>query len=478
MLSTLACICAIIMILWLYNIIIVGMTLEFLVSATVLTALLLLVRFCFRGRIRASVINSLWILIVLRLLLCAIFSFAGENGAPAGKWNVSRITNSVMRVVTPEDDKEEEGRIEPVVFDIGAISLPLWTRVVWLGGCIVFVAVFIFLNERFRRRVYRTRIRLRLPDEEYPVYQVPHIFSPFVFRIRRERAVYLTEDIARDEEKRKYVIAHEACHIQHHDLFWALVRNMVLACFWFHPIIWIAAIASKRDSETACDERAVRKLGGRSERQNYGKVLLDMVDEQNRKEDIFYLATTMTAGKKELYQRIKLLTEEKKERFITAACIPLICLVLFVTCFTSGAKINGLNEEETIRQYLYYDSQQYRRGMLQLYPDTYLSYHWVNDALQWKYYGVRAQKILSIQREKAETAVDTDEWVTEEDVSYTELFWYRVDLIRACEVWDYNKSDFVIKNLPRTDYVLLGKAETEDDWRIVYWMDEEEREVD
>lgn len=201
MLSTLACICAIIMILWLYNIIIVGMTLEFLVSATVLTALLLLVRFCFRGRICASVINSLWILIVLRLLLCAIFSFAGENGAPAGKWNVSRITNSVMRVVTPEDDKEEEGRIEPVVFDIGAISLPLWTRVVWLGGCIVFVAVFIFLNERFRRRVYRTRIRLRLPDEEYPVYQVPHIFSPFVFRIRRERAVYLTEDIARMKKR-------------------------------------------------------------------------------------------------------------------------------------------------------------------------------------------------------------------------------------------------------------------------------------
>lgn len=478
MLSAIACICAITMIFWFYNIIIIGMTLEFLISMTALTALLLLVRFCFRGRIRASVIHGLWILIVLRLLLCAIFSFGGENSAPEGRWSANRMTNRVVRTFMPEQSGGEEGRIESVVFDIEVISLPLWVRIVWLCGCLVFVAVFIFLNERFRRKIYKTRTRVYLPDEEYPVYQAPRIFSPFVLRIRRERAIYLTEEIAADEEKRKYVIAHEACHIQYHDLFWAFVRNMVLACFWFHPLIWIAAIQSKRDNEIACDERAVRKLGGRSERQNYGKALLAVVDEQNRKEDIFYLATTMTAGKKELCQRIKLLMGEKKERFVTAACIPLICLLLFVTCFTSGAKISGLNAEQTIRQYLYYDSQQYRRGMVQLYPDTYLSYHWVNDIFRWKYYGVGAQKVCSIQREETETAVDINEWAPDGDVSYTELVWYRVDLIRACEVWDYSKSDFVKKNLPKTDYVLLGKAEAEDDWRIVYWMDEEEREAD
>lgn len=113
-----------------------------------------------------------------------------------------------------------------------------------------------------------------------------------------------------------------------------------------------------------------------------------------------------------------------------------------------------------------------------MYPDTYLSYHWGTDIFQWKYYGVGAQKVCSIQREETQTPVDISEWVSDSDVSYTELFWYRVDLIRACEVWDDNKSDFVKKNLPKSDYVLLGKAETEDDWRIVYWMDEEEREED
>ncbi len=41
MLSAIACICAITMIFWFYNIIIIGMTLEFLISMTALTALLL-----------------------------------------------------------------------------------------------------------------------------------------------------------------------------------------------------------------------------------------------------------------------------------------------------------------------------------------------------------------------------------------------------------------------------------------------------
>lgn len=481
MLSAIAFTCAVLMMFWLYNIIMFGMTLEFLVSVTALTALLLVVRFCFRGRIRASVIHGLWLLIVLRLLLCAVFSFGGENSAPQGRWSVSRLAGNAVQMFTPKEEMGEEGRIEPVVFDVGAISLPPWARIVWLVGSVVFVGVFIFLNERFRRRVYRTRIRLHFPDEEYPVYQAPHIFSPFVLRIRRERAIYLTEDIAGDEAKRKYVIAHETCHIKCHDLFWAFIRNMVLACFWFHPLMWIAAIASKRDNETACDERAVRKLGGRSERQNYGKALLAMVDEQNRREDIFYLATTMTTGKRELYQRIKLLTGEKKERLITAASIAVVCLLLFVTCFTSGAKIHGLSEEETIRQYLYYDSQQYQRGMEQLYPGTC---HWLSDIFRWKYSGLQAQEIQSIRKEEPQTAADIDEavgideWVPEWDVSYTELVWYRVNLVRACSVWDYGKDDFAVKYLPKSDCVLLGKAETEDDWRIVYWMDEGEREVD
>ena len=96
------------------------------------------------------------------------------------------MPNRVVRTFMTEQSEGEEGRIEPVVFDIEAISLPLWVRIVWLSGCLVFVAVFIFLNERFRRKIYKTRTRVHLPDEEYPVYQAPRICSPFVLRIRRE----------------------------------------------------------------------------------------------------------------------------------------------------------------------------------------------------------------------------------------------------------------------------------------------------
>lgn len=475
---------AVIMVLWLYSVIMFGMTMEFLVSITLLTAILLLVRLLFRGRVRAYVIHGLWMLIVLRLLLCVIFSFFSGNSSPEGAWSVNRVADNAMRAWVDVQERQEsteekiaeEGEVQPVIFELGAIRLRLWVRGVWLLGSVVFMMLFAFLNERFRRKVYRTRTRLKLRYEEYPVYQVPQMFSPFVLRIRRERAIYLTEDIAEDEEKRKYVIAHEACHIEYHDLFWAAVRNMVLACFWFHPLVWMAAIYSKRDNEVACDERAVQKLG-ESERKNYGEVLLDMVDGTNRKEDIFYLATTMTAGRSEIYQRIRLLTETKKSQFISTVSAITVWLLLLVTCFTSYREVHGLNEVETIRQFLYYDSQGYRNGALQLYPGGHSGFlNWLDDdTIFTSYAGVKVQRICSIESVKADTMGDFTEWVPDADL-YTELKWYRVNLIRRRKTWNEYKDNYVYEKFLTQELVLLGKVEPEADWQIVDWLDKDERE--
>ena len=51
----------------------------------------------------------------------------------------------------------------------------------------------------------------------------------------------------------------------------------MLAFFWFNPLMWVAAILSKRDNEMACDERAIEGLGIREGRR-YGEVLIDLVD--------------------------------------------------------------------------------------------------------------------------------------------------------------------------------------------------------
>ena len=53
------------------------------------------------------------------------------------------------------------------------------------------------------------------------------------------------------------------------------MRLAALALHWYNPLVWAAAILSKRDAELACDE-AVLRLLGEAERQSYGETLISL----------------------------------------------------------------------------------------------------------------------------------------------------------------------------------------------------------
>lgn len=50
------------------------------------------------------------------------------------------------------------------------------------------------------------------------------------------------------------VAAHEAGHIARHDWLTQLLAEMVRACYWFNPLIWLACARLRRESERACDD--------------------------------------------------------------------------------------------------------------------------------------------------------------------------------------------------------------------------------
>ena len=457
-----------VMILWIYGILTYGMTMELLLSVTVIAAVLLLVRVIIRGKVRATVMHGLWLLMVLRLLLCVVLGPWVGGSAPEGSWSVNRAVNHTLQI-WQQGDKEDQSteEIEPAVYDIGAIRIPLRVRAIWIIGSIAFLMLFAYLNERFRRKIYDSRERIWLKYCEYPIYQVPKLFSPCVLRIRREKAIYLTEELAKDEEKRKYVIAHETCHIKYHDLFWACVRNFVLACFWFHPLIWIAAIQSKRDNEIACDERAIHMLG-ESSRKAYGEALLDMVDSTNRKEDIFYLATTMTAGKKEIYHRIRLITLGAKSQIVSTLSALLICFVVVCTCFTTHVEAHDLDAEETIRQSLYYVSQQHPKGTTRLFPSSGWYAYAPSSFIKKSPQGVRSIK----KEEMEEQMKELDEEQMKKLDTYAELAWYSAEVLRREEYYGdslWRKE----KNFWKKEYYLLGKLKSDSDWQILEWRRED-----
>ena len=110
------------------------------------------------------------------------------------------------------------------------------------------------VNIAFGISLRRNRRELDL-DAPLKVYAAKNISSPCLFGLFRP-AVYVNEKAAENEASLRFVIAHEYCHYRHGDMFWSLLRCILLSVYWFNPIVWAAAYLSKRD----CNAPAMKPL--------------------------------------------------------------------------------------------------------------------------------------------------------------------------------------------------------------------------
>jgi beta-lactamase regulating signal transducer with metallopeptidase domain len=76
-------------------------------------------------------------------------------------------------------------------------------------------------------------------------------------------------------ERRDVVLAHELAHLAGHDPLRHLAARLAVACYWFHPLAWIAAREATVAREQACDE-AVLALGTRPSA--YARILLELAE--------------------------------------------------------------------------------------------------------------------------------------------------------------------------------------------------------
>lgn len=85
--------------------------------------------------------------------------------------------------------------------------------------------------------------------------------------------IFLPASAARwSAECRDIVLAHETAHLARKDPLRHVAARVALACYWFHPLAWLAASRAAAAREEACDE-SVLALGTRPS--VYAQVLLD-----------------------------------------------------------------------------------------------------------------------------------------------------------------------------------------------------------
>lgn len=226
----------------------------------------------------------------------------------------------------------------------GVVALKNRLCIVWLIGAIVMGLYLLTVNIRLYRRLHHARV-LMSPGKwtkdgrALPVYCCEKLATPCLFGVCRP-AIYLNGTALADEKNHAFALAHEQQHYRNKDHIWSLVRLVCLTVYWFHPLVWAAAILSAKDCELACDEGVTAQIT-KEECAEYGRSLLSQVP--SKRSRMYLTATTsMSSSARTLKRRLLAITQKKKTS-VRAAILTAAMLLFAAGCTFTGADDRSLD---------------------------------------------------------------------------------------------------------------------------------------
>lgn len=203
----------------------------------------------------------------------------------------------------------------------------------WLIVVALFVTYGIYSYVKCRLLV-RTAVIARdiTPDSHkkknnVSVWECDRIPSPFVLGIIRSR-IYIPFRMPKQEQA--YILAHEKCHIRRLDPLWKLIAFLLLAVYWWNPLVWCAFFYMVRDMEMSCDEAVIEQFGNEI-KQGYSNSLLSFAMERHP-----YSFAPVAFGEGDAGRRIKNVLNFKKPHTWVAILVFVLLVVVGVSCLTNG----------------------------------------------------------------------------------------------------------------------------------------------
>lgn len=323
-----------------------------ILSSSLLTLIVIGLRTLLKGRISFRVQYALWLVVLLRLLIP--FSV---GRSPVSVENL--LPASVPAVMQPQSQAEPaelmpgtefpaapsaQKEVQPTS-DASAVSRSFnpenLLKTIWIIGSCVVILSGIISDLLFHSKLKRSRIAFCVEQNGLPVYIVHWLSTPCLAGLFRP-SIYLTEEAAASPVSLRHVIAHEKTHYTHGDHFWACMRLAALALHWYNPLVWAAAILSKRDAELACDEAVLRLLGD-EERQSYGETLLSLSIPHVFRP--LSLTTAMSENTKNLRERIVFIAHSPHMKRSVGLMLILLCIAAVGLTFPGSVKAS-LSEDK------------------------------------------------------------------------------------------------------------------------------------
>lgn len=254
--------------------------------ASLVTVVVLTLRWFLRHRLPASWRSFLWLPVLVVLLMPAF---------PESRWSVSSITR-LSSLDGWEQDTEPlqeapSAKGAHVSQEKARQALPGWREgllTLWLAGVVGMLIFgllsYLYTLRRIRRGCLtvsqRSQRELHEVCAEIGLRRMPRIWispqvgSPAVTGLLRPLLLLPAHfEEAFTEEERQFVLKHELLHIKRGDLFVNALLCLLLALHWFNPVLWIAYFRARHDREMACDAQV---LAGEEQprRIAYGHTLL------------------------------------------------------------------------------------------------------------------------------------------------------------------------------------------------------------
>lgn len=337
---------------------------EILITSSALILALLILRAAFKNTIPRRAQYALWGLVLVRLLLPVSLPAADFSVLtavrPVGQSVTQALTGRTLYIPTDRAPLSEhpaapDAAPAQAMSQAGApsvwvvenddtavkyygLSLSEGLSLVWKGGMAVTALFFLATNLTFWLRLRKRRQPYPVEGCPRPVYLCPGLPSPCLFGLFRP-AIYLNEAATATPDSLHHVLAHEETHARHMDPIWSFLRCLCLTVYWFDPLVWAAAWCSKTDCELACDEGALGRLGD-GQRLAYGQTLLSLIPVRRGPGNPLLAATTMTAGKRQLKERIVRIAENRKGAAVALVTAAALVAAVSACAFTDG-KVTG-----------------------------------------------------------------------------------------------------------------------------------------
>lgn len=323
-----------------------------------LIVLMLVLRRLLSGKVSKGLIYAMWLAVALRMLIPLELPnpvrYQNQALAPVQAAYIAEQSHrsDMAAVHAPVGSKGSEGTSMPKSESAQTINIntaqsptaaaintsrrPLtavqWLAGLWLLGAAAAAGYMIVINRRFVKRVLTGATVLPI-NFSIPVI-LADVPSPCLIGVFKPRI--LLNPISVRPENLRFALSHEQCHYRGLDHIWNLLRNILVALFWFHPLVWVAARCSKRDCERACDERATRTMSP-SDAIEYARTLIALVSP--RRAALGTSASFMATNLLDMKKRVTLIIDRKRVQRWACGLFAGIVLLFSAASFATGEAV-------------------------------------------------------------------------------------------------------------------------------------------